>query len=120
MGLGYHAMVEIRMIKVHKRRALLWIVGLLSLTAAGLIASWLTIEHIDGFHDRVGWLPYGALWKAYGGSWELSKGAMRNNSYERGAKLTTGSMWSAITGLRRTLRSWETLATPESFFARAI
>ncbi len=30
-------------------------------------------------------------WKALGGTWELSNGAMRNDSDERGAKLLTGS-----------------------------
>ena len=30
-------------------------------------------------------------WKAFGGSWELTNGAMRNDSDERGAKLLTGS-----------------------------
>jgi hypothetical protein len=32
-------------------------------------------------------------WKAYGGSWELDKGAMRNESDERGGKLVTGSLY---------------------------
>lgn len=30
-------------------------------------------------------------WRAYGGSWDSYKGAIRNNSDERGAKLVTGS-----------------------------
>lgn len=30
-------------------------------------------------------------WQAFGGTWEMSKGSMRNNSDERGAKLLTGS-----------------------------
>jgi signal transduction histidine kinase len=30
-------------------------------------------------------------WKAFGGTWELANGTMRNNSDERGAKLLTGS-----------------------------
>jgi signal transduction histidine kinase len=34
-------------------------------------------------------------WKAFGGTWELVDGAMRNDSDERGAKLLTGSLrWS--------------------------
>ncbi len=34
-------------------------------------------------------------WKAFGGTWELVEGAMRNDSDERGAKLLTGSLhWS--------------------------
>ena len=34
-------------------------------------------------------------WKAFGGTWELANGSMRNDSDERGAKLLTGSSrWS--------------------------
>jgi signal transduction histidine kinase len=34
-------------------------------------------------------------WKAFGGTWELANGTMRNDSDERGAKLLTGStQWS--------------------------
>lgn len=34
-------------------------------------------------------------WKAFGGTWELANGSMRNDSDERGAKLLTGSYkWS--------------------------
>jgi signal transduction histidine kinase len=32
-------------------------------------------------------------WKAFGGTWELANGTMRNESDERGAKLLTGSAW---------------------------
>jgi len=32
-----------------------------------------------------------AEWKAYGGSWEIDNGVLRNNSDERGAKLLAGS-----------------------------
>jgi signal transduction histidine kinase len=32
-------------------------------------------------------------WTAYGGTWEISSGAMRNESSERGAKLLTGSAY---------------------------
>lgn len=32
-------------------------------------------------------------WKAFGGTWEVVKGAMRNDSDERGAKLLTGSSY---------------------------
>lgn len=54
----------------------------------------LTQEHIVGFVNRDGWHPYADSWTAYGGSWELSNGVMRDNSYERGAKLITGSRWA--------------------------
>jgi len=32
-------------------------------------------------------------WAAYGGTWRVAQGAMRNESDERGAKLITGSSW---------------------------
>jgi signal transduction histidine kinase len=32
-------------------------------------------------------------WTAYGGTWRVAQGAMRNESDERGAKLMTGSSW---------------------------
>ncbi len=32
-------------------------------------------------------------WKAFGGTWELADGGIRNDSDERGAKLVTGSPW---------------------------
>jgi signal transduction histidine kinase len=32
-------------------------------------------------------------WTAYGGTWRVAQGAMRNESDERGAKLITGSPW---------------------------
>ncbi len=32
-------------------------------------------------------------WTAYGGTWRVAQGAMRNESDERGAKLITGSSW---------------------------
>jgi hypothetical protein len=32
-------------------------------------------------------------WKAFGGTWELHDGTMRNDSDERGARLTTGSVY---------------------------
>ena len=32
-------------------------------------------------------------WTAYGGTWRVARGAMRNESDERGAKLMTGSPW---------------------------
>jgi len=32
-------------------------------------------------------------WTAYGGTWRVAQGAMRNESDERGAKLMTGSPW---------------------------
>lgn len=50
-------------------------------------------------HDHARDLPYhdsfnsgrAAEWKAFGGTWDIADGAMRNDSDERGAKLVTGS-----------------------------
>ncbi len=50
-------------------------------------------------HSRAHGLPYHDAfaagkadeWKAFGGTWELAGGSMRNDSAERGAKLLTGS-----------------------------
>ena len=50
-------------------------------------------------NDPTRGLPYGDAftagkaeeWKAFGGTWELKDGSMRNDSDERGAKLITGS-----------------------------
>ena len=53
-----------------------------------------------GFFNRhSGGLPYNDSfargsadeWHAFGGTWELADGAIRNDSDERGAKLLTGS-----------------------------
>lgn len=52
-------------------------------------------------HSPVRGLPYhdsfarenADEWKAFGGTWELSNGSMRNDSDERGAKLVTGSRY---------------------------
>jgi signal transduction histidine kinase len=71
-----------------------WIISLvaLSLTAAGIC--WWFYRHSPTYN-----LPYhdsfvngrAGEWKAFGGTWEVADGAMRNDSDERGAKLITGS-----------------------------
>lgn len=50
--------------------------------------------HLEGFDRGCPWATSTASWKAYGGAWELANGVMRDNSYERGAKLITGSPWA--------------------------
>ena len=50
--------------------------------------------HLNGFDQGSPWTISNASWKAYGGAWELANGVMRDNSYERGAKLITGSPWA--------------------------
>lgn len=64
------------------------------IAAAGILSAAisLTHEHILGFVQAG--RGHTNQWTAYGGSWELSAGVMRNNSYERGAKLLTGSPWA--------------------------
>jgi len=73
------------------------------LASAGLAAGallwfqWLRVERLP-LHTYD--LQDGAMaeWKAYGGSWEIANGVLRNNSDERGAKLLAGStQWSNYT-----------------------
>ena len=74
-------------------RLILW--SGLGCAAAGLVLfeGWLL------FHNAYGGLPYhdsfasGSAdeWKAYGGTWEVVNGSIRNDSDERGAKLIAGS-----------------------------
>ena len=66
----------------------------LALLALAVIATLLVRRHASGPR-----LPYedsfargsSDEWKAFGGTWELVNGSMRNDSDERGAKLLTGS-----------------------------
>lgn len=61
-----------------------------SLLAAHLFSSRRGMPYHDGFAAGKA-----DEWKAYGGTWELVNGVMRNDSDERGAKLLTGSSrWS--------------------------
>jgi len=68
--------------------------GLLILLGAG---AWLFVYA----HSPLSGLPYrdsfqtgsSEEWTAYGGTWRVAQGAMRNESDERGAKLMTGSSW---------------------------
>ena len=77
--------------KINRRHLLLTAV---LLSSAGLslclfiFAKQALHEHIDGFGKDL------HQWKPYGGSWELNKGIIRNNSDERGAKLITGSSFA--------------------------
>ncbi len=74
---------------------------LLLLTVISLaVGAWLVVAYR---HSSSRGLPYGDSfakgkadeWKAFGGTWELANGSMRNDSDERGAKLLTGSSrWS--------------------------
>jgi signal transduction histidine kinase len=73
-----------------------WLIALVALVAVGA-ATWLLIYERS---PRRG-LPYkdsfqagsSEEWTAYGGTWRAARGAMRNESDERGAKLMTGSPW---------------------------
>jgi signal transduction histidine kinase len=71
-----------------------WIISLsaVGLAVAGIV--WYFYSHSPTYN-----LPYhdsfvdgkAGEWKAFGGTWEVADGAMRNDSDERGAKLITGS-----------------------------
>ena len=72
-------------------RWLICVVGVvLALTGSATVAYW---------HSSTRGLPYrdsfakgkADEWTAFGGTWELADGSMRNDSDERGAKLLTGS-----------------------------
>jgi signal transduction histidine kinase len=70
---------------------------LISLAAAGLAVAGVICYSFR--HSPTYKLPYhdsfadgkAGEWKAFGGTWEVADGAMRNDSDERGAKLITGS-----------------------------
>ncbi len=76
-----------------KRRRLFVAGGLFTAAVLALVSFW--IHYRSPAHG----LPYRDTfaqgradeWKAFGGTWELSNGTMRNDSDERGAKLVTGS-----------------------------
>ncbi|HEX4311438.1 MAG TPA: histidine kinase [Acidobacteriaceae bacterium] len=78
----------------HARMRRLGIASGLCLLIAGFIAGYAAWLRSSGRG-----LPYrdefssgkAEEWKAFGGTWELAKGMMRNESDERGAKLLTGS-----------------------------
>jgi signal transduction histidine kinase len=71
------------------------LIGLLTILLAGLVLTGLRAY----LHSPGRGLPYrdsfaegkADEWKAFGGTWELVNGMMRNDSDERGAKLLTGS-----------------------------
>ena len=58
---------------------------------------WFSSRRAPHYHDSFG-VGKTAEWHAYGGSWDSYRGAIRNNSDERGAKLITGSpAWTDYT-----------------------
>jgi signal transduction histidine kinase len=68
------------------------IAGLLILVAFGFSAYWRSPTRGLPYHDS---FAEGKAdeWQAFGGTWELSDGSMRDNSNERGAKLFSGSRY---------------------------
>jgi signal transduction histidine kinase len=77
-----------------RRRILAWLaVPVMACCLGGGMIVWLRSPHRG--------LPYSDdfaagkadEWMAFGGTWELANGTMRNESDERGAKLLTGSPW---------------------------
>ena len=70
---------------------------LLLVAAVLATAYWFRFRRTPHYHDS---FAFGrtAEWHAFGGSWDSYQGAIRNNSDERGAKLTTGSLaWTDYT-----------------------
>lgn len=72
-----------------------WIAALLALFAVGATAllvyrrsPWRGLPYKDSFEAG-----NSEEWSAYGGTWRVTQGAVRNESDERGAKLMTGSPW---------------------------
>lgn len=63
---------------------------LLALAAAGLFAYLRSPERGLPYHDAFAQGDANE-WQAFGGTWEVANGSMRNDSDERGAKLITGS-----------------------------
>jgi signal transduction histidine kinase len=57
-------------------------------------------------------------WKAYGGSWEMANGIVRSDSYERGAKLLSGSKYWGNYTLNADLR-FEGVAADMGIIIRA-
>lgn len=85
---------------IHMPKQRLWallivVAGVLGILCVAYLAGWLRnsrngVLYRDSFGQNVS-----DEWVAYGGSWELDQGAMRNDSDEPGAKLMTGSSyWS--------------------------
>jgi signal transduction histidine kinase len=77
--------------RIARRRVLIssLLVGLLILGALGF-AYWRSPARGLPYHDSFA-EGKDEEWQAFGGTWELSDGSMRDNSNERGAKLFTGS-----------------------------
>jgi len=80
--------------RIARRRVLipLLLVGVLILWALGFFAYWRSpargLPYFDSFAAGKD-----EEWQAFGGTWELSDGSMRDDSNERGAKLFTGSRY---------------------------
>ena len=74
-----------------RRRAVAWWLSgaLLLLGGWGLVAHLRSSDRGLPYHDSFA-KGHADEWKAFGGTWELVDGAMRNDSDERGAKLLTG------------------------------
>jgi hypothetical protein len=65
------------------------------LLAFGCVAAFRSLAHRGLFRTNLNTLERRDDWQAYGGTWQLVNGVMRNNSDERGAKLINGSVYWA-------------------------
>lgn len=71
------------------------VLGLLGLACVGLITAWAARRYRSGAQVPAHQYDLQASklgeWKAIGGNWQATDGVITNDSYERGAKLLTGS-----------------------------
>jgi len=75
-----------------------WLLAFALALALGIASSWLTLSWL---HNPTRGLPHiytfqaGSLndWEAFGGTWNINKGSIQNDSDERGAKILIGSRY---------------------------
>ena len=73
---------------------------LLILLLGGFLAYWRSSQRGLPYQDSFA-KGNANEWKAFGGTWELTDGAVRNDSDDRGAKLVTDLPTGATTPLRQ-------------------
>src|ERR1700733_196011 len=86
--------LEHRSMKIlSSNKSKLFAAGVVGFVALALYFAWMRrLNPVRGLPYRDGFAAgQAAEWKAFGGTWELASGTIRNDSDERGAKLMTGS-----------------------------